>query len=184
MISIYLRELMKDIDLTLGMATRTERRRALEDRLKFETQGVLSTIIEYGDWHSLSNLILDDVDEENRNEAEAIREGYPSEYELKRDLLAKKLKSGFEGMLQVFIDGRNSEFSALMDYLKVGTAIPDETWSSLAANSLDQENLTVLDMVCGECGESNLDNIRVGAGMKCGMCAYPEGPDGLVQGEE
>jgi len=172
MISEYLRELMNTIDLTLGMANHTERRRALEDRLKFETQGVLSTIIEYGDWHSMSNLILYDIDEENRNEAEAIREGYPSEYELKRDLLAKKLKSGFEGMLQVFIDGRNSEFSALMDYLKLGTAIPDETWSSLAANSLDQENLTVLDMVCGECGESRPDDARVEAGMKCGICAY------------
>lgn len=76
MISEYLRELMTNIDLTLGMANHTERRRALEDRLKFDTQGAINAFIEYGDWHSLSNLILDDIDEENRNEAEAIREGY------------------------------------------------------------------------------------------------------------
>ena len=120
MISIYLRELMTNIDLTPGIQTRTERSRALEDRLKFETLGILNTFIEFGfPSPDMADRILESIDEANRNEYEAIREGY-----------------------------------------------------------------TIPDMVCGECGESNLDNIRVGAGMKCGMCAYPEGPDGLVQEEE
>ena len=77
MISIYLRELMKDIDLTLGMATRTERSRALEDRLKFETLGILNTFIVFGfPSPDMADRILESIDEANRNEDEAIREGY------------------------------------------------------------------------------------------------------------
>ena len=82
MVSEYLRELMKDIDLTRGITvgasgepdsqTHIERRRALEDRLKFEIQGILHTVMEYGDWHSMTEMILNDIEEEERNEREEL----------------------------------------------------------------------------------------------------------------
>ena len=74
MVSEYLRELMKDIDLTLGMA-HIQRRSALEDRLKFEIQGILHTVMEYSDWHSMTEMILNDIEEEERNEREELTNG-------------------------------------------------------------------------------------------------------------
>ena len=71
MVSEYLRELMKDIDLTLGMA-HIQRRSALEDRLKFEIQGILHTVMEYSDWHSMTEMRLNDIEEEDRNEREEL----------------------------------------------------------------------------------------------------------------
>jgi hypothetical protein len=79
MVSEYLRELMKDIDLTRGEVRRwgigmahIQRRNALEDRLRFEIQGILHTVMEYGDWHSMTEMILNDIEEEERNEREEL----------------------------------------------------------------------------------------------------------------
>ena len=70
MVSEYLRELMRGIDLTPGIETHIERRHALEDRLRFEIQAILSAILEYSDWHSMTEMILNDIEEEERNEQE------------------------------------------------------------------------------------------------------------------
>ena len=72
MVSEYLRELVSFVDLDKGIQGDVKRRRALEDRLKFEIQGVLSAFMEYSDWHSMAGMILDDVNEEERNEREEL----------------------------------------------------------------------------------------------------------------
>ena len=75
MIGIYVCvfiKLMKDIDLTPGIQTHIERRRSLEDRLKFDTQGILHTVMECSDWHSMTEMILNDIEEEERNEREEL----------------------------------------------------------------------------------------------------------------